>query len=173
MAKIWLSPTGNVVRGHVLDCSVGPLEARLKEYDPQLYVRWNAKKLRGWGLWEVRRRPEFKQIKHSVGFNGNTYSVVDYVEQDLVNHIMDVPYLNYKILDKIKEIDTWSESYKAKDFVKNLEYKEAKRQEEIDEQVHKEREYNLKQIRPLMKDLMEYVRFGGDPSRIADVWDKV
>lgn len=169
---IWMGPTGSVIKGHVLDNSRVPLERKMREYDPQLYVRWNPKKLKGYGCWEVRRRPEFKRAKEVVYHKGNTLVVLDYIENGFENHLLDVAYLNYNIITELKRIDTWQESYKAKDFGHTLEYKEAKRQEELEAKAEAEKDYALKQNKTKVRDLMAFVNEGGNPARIADYWDK-
>lgn len=170
MSRIYLGPCGNLIKGHVLDSARSPLEAKMREYDSQLYVKWNPSKLRGEGLWEVRRRPENKVPKYSVVYKGNTYTSLEYVENGLVSHLFDVPYLNYKILEKLKEIDTWNASYKVQDYGKDLDYKEAKIQEKLEEKAEGERDYMIKQHKSQIKDFMEYVQSGGNPYAIADFW---
>jgi hypothetical protein len=56
---ISVGPVGSVSIGHVLDCNKKAFEAALTAYDPLLYVKWNPKKMRGHGVWEIRRKPEF------------------------------------------------------------------------------------------------------------------
>lgn len=170
MPKIWLAPTGSISRGHVLDCAVGPLEARLREYDPQLYVRWAPKKLRGWGCWELRRRPENKVPVESVPFEGNTITRLEYRETGDVSHLKDFSFLNYDIFRWLYDTDTWRDSWKAKNWAKELEYREAKAQEAIEEKALAEKEYMIKQHRSQVRDFMDFVRSGGNPYRIADHW---
>lgn len=165
-------PTGRIATGSVLDCAKGPLEQALKFYDPCLYVKWNPKKLKGWGCWEIRRRPEEKQVVESVSFGGATFSRVEYKEYDMVHHVMDLAYLNYNALEKLKAMDTWSEGRKGLEWVKQLDYREAKAQERIEAKASVEREYNLKQLKPQIKDLMDFVSSGGNPARLADHWSK-
>lgn len=169
---ITVKPTGNVIRGHVLDAAVGPLVERLREYDPQLYVSWNPKKLRGWGLWEVRRRPNTKTIKETVVTGGNTYHVLDYVENGFENHILDVPFLNYLILERLKQMDTWAISTHGKDFTKEMESREEAHTEKMKQAALNERRYELKQQKSAIRDLMNYTLSGGDPSLIANHWGK-
>lgn len=171
--QILMGPCGKLIQGHVLDCAKAPLEAKMREHDAQLYVKWNPKKLRGHGLWEVRRRPEHKLAKHIAKYKGNTYILLDYVENDFTCHIMDTPFLNYKLIEKLKQIDTWNDSFKAKDFGKELEYKEAKIQDKIMSKAEDDKNYTIKQNKSEIRGMMEYVLAGGDPTRIADVWDKV
>ena len=110
--KIWVNPTGSTIRGHVLDSALKPLEQRLKDYDPQLYIKWNPKKLHGWGCWELRRKPEQKTVRPEdvVVFQGNTFVCPKYHELNLVDHVMDIPFLNYSIVKKLEKMDTWSSS---------------------------------------------------------------
>lgn len=170
--KIVTNPTGNTIRGHVLDVSVDPLEQALRDYDPQLYVKWNPKKLKGWGCWEVRRKPESMVVTSSDVHDLGDYSISTprYKELDVVNHVMDVPYLNYLILKKIHRMDIWALSHRGKNFVKDAEYAEAKYDEKLDEKSAKELEYNLKQMKHEIRYFREYVLSGGNPYRLADHW---
>lgn len=170
MLKIWVSPTGNTIRGHVLDCSVGPLVERLRDYDPQLYVRWDDKKLRGWGCWSVRRRPNTKTVKESVVYGGNTYHIVDYVENNFENHVLDVPFLNYQILEKLKQMDTWRHSNYGQNFMGAMDSKAEDHAEKAKQAALQERRYELRQQKTMVRDLMDYTLSGGDPSRIANHW---
>lgn len=173
MAKFVMGPTGSSIRGHVLDCAVAPLERALKSYDSQLYVHWNPRKLRGWGCWQVRWKPEAKTVREEdiVVFNGNTYVCPQYHENNFNNHVIDVPFLNYDIINKIKKMDAWVHyGYKGKDLGREVDYIEAKYDEKVEDEMIKEREYNLKQMRSEIRWLKEYVASGGNPARIADYW---
>jgi hypothetical protein len=167
---LFMKPTGNLIRGHVLDSAVGPLVERLKDLDPRLYIRWNPKKLRGWGLYEVRYRPEFKTMKDYVVYGGNTYVVVDYVENNFANHILDTPYLNYDILTRLKKMDMWANSDRGRNFLDQTESKAASLAEATKEKALTERKYELKQQSSMIRDLMDYTLSGGDPSLIANHW---
>lgn len=170
MAKIWLSATGNTIQGHVLDASRAPLEEMLRDYDPQLYIKWNPNKLRGWGCWEIRRRPNEKDIIETFHFEGMAIAVLAYKELNIINHVMDVPFLNYSVMDKLKGMDQWKDSYKGKDFTKNIEYAEAKYDEKVEDKIHADREYNLKQMKSEIRYFKDYVLSGHNPARIADYW---
>ena len=170
MGKIFMSPTGNIIRGHVLDCSVGPLVERLRDLDSQLYVVWNPKKLRGWGLWEIRRHPNMKTVKEVLPYGGNTYVVVDYIENDFENHILDVPYLNYNVISRLKEMDTWTVSRDGETFNREMDYRASRRKATEEASALGERRYALKQNKTLIRDLMDYTLSGGDPSQIAHHW---
>lgn len=173
MSKIWVKPTGNIIKGHVLDVAVGPLVERLRDYDSQLYVRWNPRKLRGWGCWEIRRKPEELKVKDVAIYGGNTYVKLDYVEINLVHHILDVPFLNYSVLTKLKEMDRWVNDKRGADFSERAEYYEAKYYEKLEDKAEEDRAYAIKQHKSQIRDFKEYILSGGNPYRLADVWNKV
>ena len=168
--KVWLGPTGKVSQGHVLDCAMGPLKEKLRDLDEQLYIKWNPKKLKGWGLWEVRRRPNYKMVKETVEFGGNTYHQIDYIENNFEHHILDVPFLNYDIITKLKQIDTWANSDKGRNFNDQMDSKAASFEEAGKAKALAERQYELKQQKSMVRDLMDYTLGGGDPSLIAHHW---
>lgn len=170
--KVWLSPTGKAISGHVLDCAKAPLEKKIKElFDDYLYLKWNPKKLNGWGCWELRRRPEKKKVLETLAFKGNTYTILGYKENNFENHILDVPFLNYSIINKLKSMDTWEQyGERGKHFGKELEYHEEKSKQLLEEKTRKEREYNAKQLKHELKDFREYVLSGHNPYLIADHW---
>jgi hypothetical protein len=170
--RISLGPTGNIIRGHVLDCSKVPLERKLRELDSNLYVKWNPRKLKGFGTWEIRRRPELKTAKDFAIYKGDCYTLVDYVENDMENHILDVPFLNYGVITKLESMDTWSVSRNTDVFAAAMESRAASAQQKIDENAKSERRYELKQQRSMIRDLMDYTLSGGDPSEIARYWPK-
>lgn len=168
--KVWLKPTGSVVKGHVLDCAVGPLEQKLRDYDPQLYVKWNPRKLKGWGCWEVRRRPEEMRPTQIEVFEGNTLVKLEYAETNLVHHVLDVPFLNYKILEKLRVMDQWVNDKRGADFNSRADYLEAKHDEKVEQRAEDEKNYMIKQHKSQIRDFKEYVLSGGNPYRIADYW---
>lgn len=170
--RITHGPSGRLIRGHVLDCSRGPLEEALRRYDPQLYISWNTRKLRGWGCWEVRQKPLEKNIIDSLMFKGSTIHVLAYKELDIINHVIDVPFLNYGILDKIKRMDSWAHSYKGKDFVNHMDYSEAKFEEKIENKMVDDLEYNLKQMKPELRYFRDFVLSGQNPADLAKYWNK-
>lgn len=167
-----VGPTGNVIRGSVLDCARQPLEAALRVYDPQLYIKWNPKKLRGWGCWEIRRRPDYQTVLGSYEFEGQTFHILGFKEQNLVHHVVDVPFLNYSVIEKLKKMDTWQDSYKGKDFGKELDYKMNKALDREEEKAFSEREYNIKQYKREIRWFKDYVASGGNPAQLADYWGK-
>lgn len=171
MGLIKLSPTGKLSTGHVLDVSKGPFERALKDYDSLLYVAWNADKLKGWGCWEIKRRPALKSVVYRETFEGNTYSVLDYDENPLINHVLDCAFLNYDQLRKIKEMDIWVNGNPAH-FVDNLESRERSHVENENRKNREELRYMGKQIRNEMKDFKDMIAGGLNPAELANHWDK-
>jgi hypothetical protein len=165
-----MGPTGAVVQGHVLDSARAPLERKMREIEPRLYLKWNPKKLKKWGLWEVRMRPEEKCVKDIAKVGDTHYLLVDYVEDNFANHIMDVPFLNYDIIEKLKKMDTWQHSYRGQNYLADMDSREASYKEKTEAKVKEERKYELKQQKTAIRDLMNYTLSGGDPSRIANHW---
>ncbi len=193
--NIKMGPMGKLIKGHVLDCSVKPFERALKDYWAPLYVKWNPNKLRGHGCYEIRFKPEVKTVRkaqpekrNKLGllvreaipgdvyeFDGFTIAYPKYHENDLINHVMDVPFLNYSVLEKLKKMDMWETEgmgEKGKNFVKQAEYLEAKHDEQLEEKMTTELQYGLKQLKPEIKAFKEYVHRNGNPYRIADYWSR-
>ncbi len=166
-------PTGHICKGHVLDVSLKPFQRALKAYDPYLYVTWNPNKLKGWGCWEIRRKPEMMSIKDIIEFNGNTIVEIDYLEQDVINHVLDCAFLNYDQLRKIKSIDTWTNfGEKGKNFSAEVDNKAIAYAEEQRSKIKKETSYVAKQYKKEIKAFKEYVLSGNNPANIARYWNK-
>ncbi len=166
--KLWTAPTGKVIEGHVLDVNRKQFERKLREYDNQLYVKWNPRKCRGYGCYEVRRRPNEKSRISYGTYQGVTFTELKYIENDFSSHIMDVPYLNYAILVKLQKIDTW----KNKNWVADMEYEEAKYQAEQEEKQRKELLYNMMQYKSAFRDFKALVLSGENPHHLAKFWDQ-
>jgi hypothetical protein len=151
---------GNVVRGHVLDVNPKGFLKALKHYDPKLYIRWNPHKNKGYGLWEVRREPNHKTAVPFTEWGDSIIFKLEYVEQDLVHHVLDVPFLNYDVINRIKAMDTWAD---GQDFVKNMDYLEAKEQERLEAKRREERRYMIRHNKRAFADLQERVLAGENP----------
>lgn len=168
---IKIGPTGNVVNGHVLDVNRKAFNAALKEYDPFLYTKWNPKKLRGWGAWEIRRAPEFHSTLDIAEFEGNLIIKIGPYETDIVNHVLDAAFLNYDQIRKIKEMDTFkygsAAQWQDKMRSKAEEAKQAAFQRSL--QARKDAAKTFKNEIDAFKD---FVRDGGNPHQIAMYWDK-
>lgn len=165
---IKVGPVGAVSRGHVLDTSVKPFEAALKAYDPYLYVKWNPKKLKGHGCWEIRRSPEKKRPVEVYEMDGFTLVRAEYKENNILNHVLDCGYLNYDALRKIKEMDTWSDSH----WVHDIDYLESKKREKIQVDAIEELKYAIRYNRKAFQDYMELVKSGMSPHQILTQGDK-
>lgn len=163
---ISVGATGSLVTGDILDVNRNALERKLRDYDSQLYLKWNPKKLRGYGLWEVRRRPNLPTAHPISVFKGTTIYKLDYIENDIINHVMDLPYLNYSALTKLEKMDTW----KDKNWVQNAEYKGAKYREDAEKKKLKELAYNFKQQKQEIRDYRQWISEGNNPALLAHFW---
>ena len=159
-------PTGQIVRGSLFDVNPKSLEKSLKSYDEQLYLKWNPKKRNGWGVWELRRRPNEKFALPVGEYEGATFRLVDYYEIDIENHILDLPVLSYSVLEWLKAADT----FQNKNWVNDLEYMEAKHKEKVAEAARKERTYNLMQFKSQIRGLKELILSGRSPAELAKYW---
>lgn len=166
---ILIGPTGSIVKGDVLDCAWEPLQRTLRFYDPQLYLQWNPNKRKGLGVWEVRRRPNKKSVYEVYEWEGNTYLHIDWLEIDIVNHVLDCNQgLNYSVVEKIKKMDTWQD----KNWVKNLESAEKEYTDNLNSNARKELVYGLKQYRRAARDLRESVLSGTPLTELARAWGR-
>lgn len=160
--NIWHKPTGWTIRGHVLDVNVAAFNRALKQYDKQLYTVWNPHKMRGWGCWEIRRLPNQKMVTYQCTHEGNTFFKLEYVETDIIHHVMDCAFLNYDAIRRLKEIDAWNNP----NWVADLERREETfRQREL-ERRQADLKYSIKQNKTVARDFMEAVRSGVTPAQI-------
>lgn len=186
--KVKIDSASKIVRGHVLDVAQAPLLAALRRYDPQLYVKWNPKKNRGVGAWELRRKPEYMTVKESryldtprgrvlmagdiYEFDGFTISVPKYHETNVENHVKDFDRLSYGMVEWLASHDLWKYGYKGKNTNSEAEYKEAKYLDKIDQDADDERQYMIKQHRTQFQDFAAYINAGGNPNRLLEYWGK-
>lgn len=155
---------GNIIVGSVRDTDKARLERQLKDYDSQLYIKWNAKKRSGLGIWEVRRLPNSKEKVLKTEFNGFKIFSYEYVELDLVNHVLDVPDLSYDILGKIRSMDAWND----KNFVANLDYRGEQHKLETLKKAREELTYDVKQHKREWRDFATFVSQGGNPGQVLN-----
>lgn len=163
---IKIGSTSKLIKGHVLDINVKHLEERLKRYDSQLYIVWNCKKRGGNGVWEVRRRPDKKTSVFQGTFNGMNLYTVEYKENNLVNHVLDVPILGYHVLDKLVSIDTTL----THNWVGNLEYAEAKAQETQETKSREDLKHWAKEHKHAIRDFKDLILSGTNPAEISKYW---
>lgn len=173
-----MGPTGNLIRGHVLDCEKKGFDEALQFYDKLLYSKWNPAKYAGRGCWEIRRKPEFNTALDVCEWEGNLIFRVGPHESELVHHILDTQFLNYDILRYLKQQDTFQ--YGGDDPAKAA----IKWQEERDRQTQAAqdaaKEHGMKMRREASKTFKneirafkQFVREGGNPHLIAQHWDSV
>lgn len=170
---IKLGPVGKVSEGHVLDCNKKSFEKALQHYDPMLYVRWNPKKMRGHGCWEIRRKPEFNCALDVAELDEQTALIkVGPREIDIVHHVLDCAFLNYDQIRKIKEMDTrqygtatqWQELVQRKT--------EERKELEASKGMQRRREA-IRTFRKQINAFREYILNGGNPHMIGAFWDQV
>lgn len=162
LLNILISPTGNLVTGSVHDCNKAALERSLQFYDPLLYIQWNPKKRRGWGMWEVRRKPESLTRNYQGQLNGCSLSVLERKENSLINHVLDVPMLRYDVLGKIKSMDAWN----YKNFTAEADYNAEKHQQREKDKARAEMRYNLKQHMREWREFASLVSQGMNPAKV-------
>lgn len=169
-SSFFIAPFGKLITGSVLDCNKDSLERELKFYDSQLYLKWNPRKRKGYGQWEVRRKPD-RCINVYQGMLGSAkLFTVEYKEIDIVHHVLDLPYLSRNTLGKIKQMDTWG---KGVDYTKDLEYKEALYRQKEEKAALDELKYNVQQHKKEWRDFAQFVSEGGNPGQVlAGTWGK-
>lgn len=160
--QVKTQPLGKIITGDVLDVNPKHFEKELKRYDSQLYLRWNPNKLKGWGNWEIRRIPNMKSLVKVGQFQGYTLMSPEYVELDIVSHVLDVAILNYKALEKIKSMDTFGD----KNWVANLDYKAKVYKEEHDRKAKQELKYSIQQHKKEWRDFAKAVSEGLNPGQV-------
>ncbi len=164
-------PVGKLVEGHVLDVGKKSFERALKDYDHLLYVKWNPNKLRGWGCWEIRRRPAQKQVVDIIEWKGMSFLKLDYLETNMANHVLDAAFLNYDQLRKLKEMDTFNSTGFAT-FSEFLERKEADHVAKVKAKALESRKDAAKHHRSAIRDFRELVNSGFNPARIQEYWNQ-
>lgn len=160
--KLWHAPTGKLIRGHVLDCNQRAFNEALRAYDSQLYTVWNPHKIRGWGCWEIRRKPNKKSLLYQTTWNGMKFYRAEYLEIDHVHHVLDCAFLNYDAIRRLKEMDAWGN----KQWVRDMEAREDEYREQVKQKAREELKYALKQNKRMSQDFLEAVRSGIHPAQV-------
>lgn len=174
---IQLGATGRLIKGDVLDCNKTSLERAVRDYDAQLYFKWNPKKYHGYGCWELRRRPEKKTVSDVAEFDGHLIFKVDYVENDLENHVKDLGFLDYRVIDWLKTADTWkqvnyeaSQAHRSAKWVKDLEDRESAHRDSLQAKVKSEALYGMRQNKTAIRQYKEAILSGTNPALLAKYW---
>lgn len=170
--KFSMKPTGNLIKGHVLDVNEALFNEALRFYDKQLYTKWNPNKLHGWGCWEIRRRPEFNTALDVAEFEGNLIFKVGPKEYDMVHHVLDCSFLNYDAIRKLREIDCWQYGT-AEQYQDEVARRTRDRREKEQLAVQKERTYMVRHYKSEIRSFMEAIKGGANPYAIAQHWDSV
>lgn len=179
--KIQVAATGKLVKGSVFDTNKRELEIALRNYDPQLYVQWNPTKNRGQGCWEVRRRPNQKERVYKGSHNGVAYYSLEYKEFDLVHHVVDLPYLTFRVMDWLYAHDTFRmvdrKSGEADQefmdrFENTADYNARAFNAEQRRKMHEETKYQVREDRKYIREFQEMIQSGFNPARIAQYWGK-
>lgn len=174
---ITVGPVGKVVEGDVLDCNKANLERALKDYDHQLYLKWNPKKIKGHGCWELRRRPSYKTIKAILELDGKSYILIDYVEHDIVHHVKDMAFLDYRILEWVKDHDLYTQTnfevgqeHRLNNWSADLDKRGEAARAKIKQDQYKEAMYGLLQNKTAIREYKEAILSGTNPAHIAKYW---
>jgi hypothetical protein len=166
--KIWHAPPGKLIRGHVLDVQLKPFLRALQDYDKQLYVAWNPKKLKGHGCWEIRRLPNQKTAIYQGTHQGMSFFKLTYIDRRDIHHVLDCAFLNYDVLRKLKEIDTFrlvkDSGYASLDDL--LAVKAAEHKEKQQTKAAANLAYAIKQNKSAMSAFLEMVRSGVHPAEV-------
>jgi hypothetical protein len=158
----YLAPTGRLIIGNTLDASKRRIEAALKFYDPQLYLKWNPAKRGGWGMWEVRRTPSELTKVYRGHVAGQALYSLERKENDLIHHVLDVAVLHDGLIGKIKSMDTWG----VKDWVGQADAAAFAYQTNEKRKVKEELQYNVKQHKREWKELAMAVSQGANPAEL-------
>ncbi len=169
---IQVDAVGKISEGHVLDVNKERFEQALKDYDPFLYVKWNPKKLKGHGCWEIRRKPEFYTAVDLAEWDGKYIIKMDLYENDLVHHVLDCAFLNYDQLRRIQEMDTWRYG-DAKTWQDMIEQKTLDRQAQEIEAGRRRRHEAARSFKKQIRALKEHILNGGNPHDIGKYWESV
>lgn len=169
--------TGYLVQGDVLDTNKLHLERALRDYDAQLYLKWNPKKCAGMGTWELRARPEKKTVIFQGSHEGINYYSLEYKEIGVENHIKDFQILGYDIVTWVKSHDLWSQIGYIKGnekqvnyLVDKIEYNERRIKAEKQEKLRNEVRYQMRQEKSAIRDYKDAIMSGTNPSLLAHFW---
>lgn len=163
---ITVAPTGRLITGDILDVNRRALEMRIKDYDSQAYLVWNPEKCKGWGCWELRRKPSEKTALHVGTLQGAHFYELDYLETNQVNHLKDWAFLNYSVLGWMKTFDQAG----VKSFADKVEAEEAAAVAERRQKADAEMRYHSKQYKNQIRGFRELVLSGKNPAELARYW---
>lgn len=168
--KVWHAPVGRLIRGHVLDVSLKPFLRALQDYDKQLYVEWNPRKLGGHGCWEIRRLPNQKTAIHQGTYKGMAFFKLQYLESRVTHHVLDCAFLNYDAIRKVKDMDLFriikDSGYDSLDTLLESKANEAKEAQQA--KAASNLAYAIKQNKTAMSQFYDMVRSGIHPAQVLN-----
>jgi hypothetical protein len=168
--KLWHAPPGKLIRGHVLDVSLKPFLRALQDYDKQLYVMWNPRKLNGHGCWEIRKLPNQKTAVYQGTHKGMSFFKLTYIDRKDIHHVLDCAFLNYDAIRKIKEMDidrlVRESGYASLDDLLTAREMEAKAAQR--ERAAESLKYAIRQNKSAMSTFYEMVRSGIHPAQVLN-----
>lgn len=157
--KIQISNLGNTVQGNLFDCSKRLFIRDLKNYDKELYLKWNPKKLDGLGIWEVWRNPTKKTaIDHGEFMGGRLYTL-EYKPNNFEHHVKDLDFLSYDFMNDLRKMDMWADKHYL-DKLDNA-YDDIEEKAELAEE--ESIKYAIKHNKKLFKEMHEYTKSGINP----------
>lgn len=172
-----IGPTGNLIQGTIFDTPKEELERKLKRYDEQLYLKWEPKRNRGYGCWQLRRRPQFKTIVDSFRVDGCIINRLEYKEIDIENHVWDINVLTESLLDRVKACDIWDRvEYqegrigRIEQFNQDMEENYFGHRADTQEKTRKEMMYGIMQDKRIVKDFQERIVSGVNPAHLLRYW---
>ncbi len=154
--SLFHGPTGKTVRGHVLDVALKPFLRALTDLDDKLYVRWNPAKIKGWGCWEIRRKPSMKTPVYMGKHLGVSYYKLMYLDERSTHHVLDCAFLNYDQIRKLKEMDTWSKSH----WIHSMDSREQDSRLKQEAKAAETLAYAIRQNKSAIRDLYQMVASG-------------
>lgn len=157
--KVDLSNTGSITRGSVLDCDYNAFDKIIKSYDNRLYVQWNPTKNGGLGTWELRIRPSLKVQVDQGGVGEAVVSTLEYKENPLTHHILDIPALDVNIRERLYEMD----STRRKNYSKEIDDEYVNAIDAQDEANEAQLRESIKENKKYWRQHMEAVKSGWDP----------
>jgi len=156
---------GKVIIGSVFDCKRGPIETWLKRYDAQLEIKWNPEKNDKKGVWEVWRRPNTKRANYEGELvPGVDLYTCEYVYNKHVHHVLDAEVLDWRICERIKEMDTFGKG----DWLTKAENDAEYRKRTQEKSAREELTYAVKQHKKIFRTWAEEVSRGQNPGRVLN-----
>lgn len=157
-----VSSFGSVVQGSVLDMNKKYFCEKLKQYDPRLYLKWNPKKRKGHGVWEIRIKPSKPTLVYHGEFMGQELCSLEYIESDMIHHVLDVNVLNMQVFNKLREMDAWEN----KNLIAEGDYEAERQLIKQELQQDEERLRMIRENKKYFRELHEVARSGVNPASL-------